>query len=88
MLTPEAQPRFFLDRSLGRVAVPGLLRDGGWDLITLAEHYGVPEDEGVADPEWIQEAAMRGWPILMKDKRIRYRAPRSTRLSSTRHDAS
>ena len=37
MLTPEPQPKFLLDRSLGR------------------------------------EAAVRGWPILMKDKRIRYR---------------
>jgi PIN like domain len=41
--------------------------------VTLAEHYGGPEDERVADSEWIKEAAIRGWPILMKDKRIRYR---------------
>jgi hypothetical protein len=73
VLTPEPQPKFFLDRSLGRVVVPALLRAAGWDLVTLAEHYGVPEDERVADPEWIREAAIRGWPILMKDKRIRYR---------------
>jgi hypothetical protein len=53
--------------------VPALLRAAGWDLVTLAEHYGVPEDERVPDPEWIREAAIRGWPILMKDKRIRYR---------------
>jgi hypothetical protein len=72
---PELPPKFFLDRSLGRVAVPALLRAAGWDLVTLAEHYGVPEDERVADPEWIREAAVRGWPILMKDKRIRYRRP-------------
>jgi hypothetical protein len=51
-----------------------LLRAAGWDLITLAEHYGVPEDERVADTEWIREAAILGWPILMKDKRIRYRS--------------
>jgi uncharacterized protein (DUF433 family) len=31
-------PRFFLDRSLGRRAVPEALRADGWDLITLAEH--------------------------------------------------
>lgn len=41
--------------------------------MTLAEHYGVPDDERVADTQWIQDAAIRGWPILMKDKRIRYR---------------
>ena len=73
MSLPEQQPKFFLDRSLGRVAVPALLRADGWDLMTLAEHYGVPEDEQVADTQWIQDAAERGWPILMKDKRIRYR---------------
>jgi hypothetical protein len=41
------------------------------DAITLAEHYGMPADEQVADTDWIEEAAQRGWPILMKDKRIR-----------------
>lgn len=73
MSPPEQQLKFFLDRSLGRVAVPALLRADGSDLVTLAEHYGVPEDEQVADTQWIQDAAERGWPILMKDKRIRYR---------------
>jgi hypothetical protein len=62
---PEYPPRFFLDRSLGRKAVPEALRADGWDLITLAEHYGMPADEQVADTEWIEEAAKRGWPILM-----------------------
>jgi hypothetical protein len=70
---PEQPPRFFLDRSLGRKAVPEALRADGWDVITLAEHYGTPADELVADVTWIEEAARRGWPILMKDKRIRYR---------------
>ena len=73
MSQPEQPPKFFLDRSLGRKAVPEALRADGWDLITLAEHYGMPADEQVADTEWIEEAAKRGWPILMKDKRIRHR---------------
>jgi hypothetical protein len=71
--SPEQQPRFFLDRSLGRKGVPEALRASGWQLITLAEHYGMPADERVPDTDWIQEAAKRGWPILMKDKRIRHR---------------
>jgi hypothetical protein len=71
--SPEKPPRFFIDRSLGRIAVPRLLRADGWDVITLAEHYGMPADEQVGDVEWIEEAAKRGWPILMKDKRIRTR---------------
>jgi uncharacterized protein with PIN domain len=70
---PEKPPRFFIDRSLGRIAVPRLLRADGWDVITLSEHYGMPADESVADAEWIREAASQNWPILMKDKRIRTR---------------
>lgn len=42
--------------------------------MTLAEHYGMPRDEEVADTEWIAEAAAQGWPVLMKDKRIRHRS--------------
>jgi hypothetical protein len=47
-------------------------------VITIAEHYGIPADEQVADTDWIEEAAQRGWPILMKDKRIRHRAAEIT----------
>ena len=43
MSQPEQPPRFFLDRSLGRKAVPEALHTDGWDLITLAEHYGMPQ---------------------------------------------
>jgi hypothetical protein len=54
-------------------------------VITLAEHYGIPADEQVADKDWIEEAAKRGWPILMKDKRIRYRQAEITAV--TEHKA-
>ncbi|GAA0336620.1 hypothetical protein NE235_25035 [Actinoallomurus spadix] len=73
-MSQHEQPlKFFVDRSLGRVAVPRLLRVAGWNIITLAEHYGVPQDEQVADVEWIEQTAKLGWPVLMKDKKIRYR---------------
>lgn len=74
MSRTDKPPRFFVDRSLGRIAVPRLLRQAAWDLITLAEHYGVPEDERVEDVDWIEEAAKQEWPVLMKDKKIRYRS--------------
>lgn len=48
-------------------------RADGWAIVTLAEHYGVRADEQVADVDWIEAAAKQGWPILMKDKRIRHR---------------
>jgi len=70
---PAPPHKFFLDHSLGRKAVPELLRADGWDIVTLAGHYGVPADQQVADTDWIEEAAKRGWPILMKDKQIRHR---------------
>lgn len=53
-------------------------------MITLAEHYGMPADEQVADTDWIEEAAKRGWPILMKDKRIRHRQAEITAVTEHR----
>lgn len=58
---PDALPDLFLDRSLGRIAVPTLLRAAGLRLVTLAEHYGVPADEQVADEEWLTPAGTRRW---------------------------
>ncbi len=69
-----AAPHFFVDRSLGGVTVPRLLREAGWDLTTLAEHYGKPADEAVDDVDWLALAGGNGWPVLMKDEKIRYRA--------------
>lgn len=66
-------PHFFIDRSLGRIRVPGRLRAAGWELTTLAEHYGIPADEDVPDIEWLTLAGTRGWAVLMKDDRIRRR---------------
>ena len=63
----DALPVVFVDRSLGRVQVPHLLRDAGIELVTLAERYGVPADEQVADVTWIAESARRGWIAFMKD---------------------
>ena len=56
-------PLFFVDRSLGRVRVPALLRASSWSLVTLAEHYGVPQDETVVDVEWLQLAGEQGWLV-------------------------
>jgi hypothetical protein len=54
------------------VRVPALLRDEGLQLVTLAERYGVPADEGITDEEWLADAGRRGEAVLMKDTRIRY----------------
>lgn len=70
---PDHLPDLFLDRSLGRRQVPRLLRASGLRLKTLAEVYGVPADEDVADVDWLQRCGEEGWVVLMKDERIRYR---------------
>lgn len=70
----EGLPHFFLDRSLGRIQVPQLLRTAGLELTTLAEHYGIPADEQVADEDWLHLAGTEGWAVLMKDDRIRRRS--------------
>ena len=61
MSHPDGLPDLFLDRSLGRVKVPRLLREHGLRLVTLAEHYGIPADETIADEEWLELAGDRGW---------------------------
>ena len=71
---PSGLPDLFLDRSLGRRQVPAQLRAQGLRLRTLAEVYGIPADEDITDVEWLEMAGARGWPVLMKDERIRYRA--------------
>ena len=76
MSSPGLQPAQALPGcscSAGNLAGREALRADGWDIITLAEHYGVPPDEQVADVDWIEKAARQGWPLLMKNKRIRHR---------------
>jgi len=70
---PAGLPPLFLDRSLGRRQVPELLRAAGLQLQTLSEVYGIPADEDVSDVDWLELAGGHGWPVLMKDERIRYR---------------
>lgn len=72
MSHPDGLPDLFLDRSLGRIKVPRLLRASDLRLVTLAEYYGVPADEVVADDDWLEVAGRRGWAVFMKDTRIRY----------------
>lgn len=72
MSHPEGLPDLFLDRSLGRVRLPALLRDQGLRLVTLAERYGVPRDERITDIQWLSDAGRNHEAVFMKDARIRY----------------
>ncbi len=74
-MSPRAKrPRFFLDRSLGRIKVPAILREAGLELVTLAERYGTPTDQDVTDEVWLREAGRRNEIVLLKDGRVRYRS--------------
>jgi len=70
---PHGLPDLFLDRSLGSVQVPRTLKGAGLRVHTLAEVYGKPQDEDVEDVQWLAMAGDKGWVVLMKDERIRYR---------------
>ena len=65
---PEA-PVFFLDRSLGKNRVATALRQAGATLHVHDDHF--PPD--AKDEDWLAEAGQRGWIVLTKDHRIRYR---------------
>jgi hypothetical protein len=83
---PAGLPKpFFVDRSLGRIKVPRILRAAGLGLVTLAEHYGTPQDENVPDIEWLGLAGANRWPVLMKDAAV---ATNQAELKALRaHDA-
>lgn len=63
---------FFFDRSLGKVSAR-LLRDRGWTIHLIADFYE-RDAARIGDEEWISEGCSRGWSLLTKDQKIRYRA--------------
>lgn len=73
-------PLFFVDRSLGRIRLPTLLRTAGWSLLTMAEHYGEEAGQAISDTDWLQLAGESGWSVLAKDERIRYRPAERTAI--------
>lgn len=77
-MSSDAPLEFFLDRSLGKETARRL-RAEGHVVHLLADHY--PNDaQRVPDADWIAEGCRRGWVLLTKDKRIRYRTDELTAL--------
>jgi hypothetical protein len=68
----RALPDLLLDRSLGSIAAPALLRAAGLRVHTLVDVYGAAG--AVEDAEWLGYAGQRGWPVVLKDQHIRRRA--------------
>ncbi|WP_420638445.1 hypothetical protein [Candidatus Poriferisocius sp.] len=57
---PDRLPDLFLDRSLGPIEVPKLLREAGLYLVTLSENYGETEGQDVKDEVWSELAGTNG----------------------------
>jgi hypothetical protein len=69
----------FCDRSLGRIKVPGALRQ--IHPVVFAHDDVFPQD--TADDVWLEAAGRNDWVVLMRDDRIRYRpAEQAAVLSS------
>ena len=65
---PE-KPTFFVDRQLGRYKFAGILRAAGLDVVIHDDHFA-PD---TIDTEWLAVAGERGWIVITRDERIRYR---------------
>ncbi len=69
MPRPLESPVFFTDRCLGTREVPNVLRAAGATVEVHDSHFA----ENMADPYLLAEIGARGWVLLTKDKRIRWR---------------
>ena len=67
---------FFLDRSLGKHIVADALRHAGAQVEVHDDHF--PMD--AKDHEWLPPVGERGWIVLTRDDRIRYRTQERTAL--------
>lgn len=67
--SPTQPLELFVDRSLGRRTVPDRLRREHRGVIAHDEVFAQDTDDEV----WLREAGRRGWIVLMKDRRVRYR---------------
>ena len=66
---PPEPLTFFLDESLDGASVVAALRDAGALIERLTDHF----PRGTPDEVWLTLAGQRGWIVLTRDKRIRYR---------------
>jgi hypothetical protein len=69
---------FFIDRSLGRRIVAQGLRKVG-EIVEIHDDHFAPDAK---DEDWLVEVGKRGWIVLTKDDRIRYRVTERTALAS------
>jgi len=78
--SPPERQVFFVDGSLGRRIIPEALRRAGEDARVHDDLF--PQD--ATDETWLTEVGRRGWVVITKDTRIRYRAIETAALLSAR----
>lgn len=66
---PPDEPVFFIDRSLGRHHIADALRKAGARVEVHFDHF--PDD--APDATWLETVGRKGWIVLAKDRRIRFR---------------
>ena len=67
---------FFIDRSLGKKIIAAALRQADVEVHVHDDYF--PSD--ARDENWLQEVGRKGWIVLTKDQRIRYRETELTAL--------
>jgi hypothetical protein len=70
----------FLDESLDSDSIAEALTDAGVKVERLTHHL----PRGTRDEEWLSLAGRKGWVVLTRDKRIRYRRLERLALESAR----
>lgn len=70
---------FFIDRSLGVEPIRSTLREAGLAVEIHDNHFKRDEEDRV----WLQKIGERGWVVLTKDQRLRYRPLEITALRSS-----
>jgi predicted nuclease of predicted toxin-antitoxin system len=60
---------FFVERSLGSIIIPDALRQAHLRVEIHDDHFA----QDAEDELWLTHAGQRGWVVLTKDERIRYR---------------
>ena len=71
---------FFVDRSLGVEPIRSELSAAGLAVEIHDDHFKRDEDDGV----WLSEVGTRGWVVLTKDQRLRYRPLEIAALKASR----
>ena len=65
-----AGPTLFIDRDIWSHRLDEALRQAAIPFVAHRDHF----QDDTPDPEWIATVGDRGWVIVTRDRRIRYRA--------------